>query len=62
MKTVKLSLKIVATIGLFATIALVDGLYPSTKELCYAALILAMSITMLLAAKRINEILPNDKK
>ncbi len=62
MKTVKLSLKIAATIGLFAAVALVDRLYPSTKELCSSALILAMSITMLLAAKRINDILPNDKK
>lgn len=62
MKTIKLTLKAAATVGLFAAVALSDSLYPSTKELMSSVVIVAMSVTMLVVARRIDELSTENKK
>lgn len=58
MKKIRLTLNTVAGIGLLATVALADSLYPTTKELVSSVVILGMSVAMLLASHFLKEYLP----
>lgn len=62
MKTIKITLKAVAAIGVFTAMILSDSLYPSIKELMSSVVILAMSVTMLIVAKKIDELSTENKK